>query len=134
MKKEVTETTETEKKKAKRKTRLIRKDIDATIKRTKHTAIEVYSIVTNANADALIEILKNKSLPYGLKRAIDFIVSEDSNKLEVIRLYFECLNKLEYLEQNKEYMRLRNKIMQAQIDKLEGNDGEQLPTNIGFYI
>ena len=58
---------------------------------------------------------------------------EKSNRLDVVKIYFDALNRLESLQHNREYNRLRNKLLEKQVEKIE-EEGSIKETEVNFII
>ena len=111
----------------------IKKSLEQSIKRSSYTAYEVYNIVCNTSMEDVKEILENKFLPIGLRMTLMFMIEKESNRTEVVKIYFDALNRLESVKSNREHNRLRNQLLSKQIEKLEEAD-EIKETHISFSI
>jgi len=127
------------KKNTKKTHKLVSNQVAMSIKRSSYSALEVYNILANSDKADLKEILKRGRIPVGLKIAVDFMIKNNlsrDDKLEVLKLYFEALNKVEEISNKRTYNILRNKLIETQIKRANSNDAEVIKNlpNINFLL
>ena len=105
---------------------LVNNAIKEAIKSSKYTAREVYDVIVNSDFKEMEEILNNRHLPAGLRIALSYFL-KNREELEAIRLYFDALNKLETLEHNRDYNRLKYKMLEKQIEKIDDMSPDIMP-------
>ena len=124
------------KKNTKKTHKLVSNQVAMSIKRSSYSALEVYNILANSDKADLEEILERSRIPVGLRVAVDYIANDKNDRLEVLKLYFEALNKVEEISNKRTYNILRNKLIETQIKRANSNDAEVIKNlpNINFLL